>query len=68
MNHMKAARLAANVGQAEAARAIGIGVPTLWRYENGTRRPDALTITRMADLYGCTTDALLGRSEVKHAV
>lgn len=34
---------------------------TISQYETGTNEPDAKTMSRLADLLGCTTDYLLGR-------
>jgi len=43
---------------------IGVRSNTLSGYENGTRSPDPEMIKKLADLYGVTTDYLLGH-EVK---
>src|SRR5690625_7428075 len=39
---------------------IGVRSNTLSGYENGTRSPDPEMIKKLADLYGVTTDYLLG--------
>ena len=49
---LKAMRIAAGIKQSDAARALGIGVNTLWRYESGkTERQDARVLERMKALY-----------------
>ena len=39
---------------------------TLSGYENGTRSPDPLMLSRLADLYNVSLDYLLGRSDYKN--
>ena len=62
MTILRKAREAARLGQGDVARFLRIGVNTLWRYENGTTSPNADILSKMADLYGCSADALIGRS------
>lgn len=33
-------------------------------YENGLRKPDPETLCKLCDIFGCTADYLLGRSDV----
>lgn len=42
---------------------IGVRSNTLSGYENGTRSPDPDMIKTLAELYGVTTDYLLGRTD-----
>lgn len=58
------AREDAGIGFAEAVRLLDTSVSTLWRYESGKkmRRFDADLVAKMAALYKCTVDQLLGRS------
>jgi len=50
--------------QYEAARRLGFSRGKLANYEQGTREPDYEVLEKLADFYECTTDYLLGRSEL----
>lgn len=47
----------------EAADKLGISQPTLSAWEGERKSPSVEGLEKMADLYGVTTDYLLGRSE-----
>jgi len=47
----------------EAAAKLGISQPTLSAWEGGRKSPSVEGLEKMADLYGVSTDYLLGRSE-----
>ena len=57
----KAARLNMKMTTAEACEKLGIAQPTLSAWENGKKTPSVEALKRMADLYGVSTDYLLGR-------
>ena len=50
------------ITQKEAARSLHLSPGTLSNYENGVHEPDYVTLGRLADLYGVSTDYLLGRT------
>ena len=59
---LKQARVAARVSQEEAARVVGKEGPTqISLAESGNRLPPLDSLTKLADLYGVSTDYLLGR-------
>lgn len=45
---------------------LGISQPTLSAWETGNKAPSVEGLEKMADLYGVTTDFLLGRTESEH--
>jgi len=47
----------------EAEDASGVNKDTISRIERGTRTPHALTVARLARVYGRTTEELLGKAE-----
>ena len=49
--------------QEEAASKFGCTVKSLSLYENGSRMAPSELITAAADLFGCSTDYLLGRTD-----
>lgn len=62
MNRIRELRLAANMQQADLARAINVQRAAVSHYETGKRQLDPETICALCDLFGCTADYLLGRS------
>lgn len=60
-NDFARAREAAGIGFREASRRLNVAISTLWKWEAGKGQPPADVVGRMADLYGCSTDFLLGR-------
>lgn len=56
---MKALRVNAGLTQREAAKAIGVTIGTLCRWERGQASPPFEKIARLAELYNCSTDNFL---------
>lgn len=56
------ARENAGLNQREAARRLGVNQSTVCFWETGRNFPRASMLVRMADLYCCTIDELMGRS------
>ena len=63
MNRIKELRLANGWLQAELAEKLKTGKNTISRYETEQRQLDPETIHKLCDIFGCTADYLLGRSE-----
>lgn len=59
----KSARLMNNLKLTEAAEKLGISQPTLSAWESERKSASIDALEKMADLYGVTTDYLLGRIE-----
>ena len=59
----KQARQINKLVMTEAAAKLGISQPTLSAWEGERKSPSIDGLERMADLYGVTTDYLLGRTE-----
>lgn len=57
--HLKAARVNANLTQAEAAESLGISKNTLANYEMYRTIPDIELSKRIANLYGLTVDDII---------
>lgn len=55
---LKAARVNANLSQAEAAAKIGVAVSTLKNWETGKTFPTQPKIERLCDVYGISFDVL----------
>lgn len=54
--------------QRYVADKIGVRSNTLSGYENGTRSPDPDMLVSLADLYGVTTDYLLGKADQPYII
>lgn len=54
------ARVASGVSAARAAAEFGVSTNTLYAYERGAARPNALVVRKMALLYRVSADVLLG--------
>ena len=65
-NKFRTARQLKKLKAIEAAELLGISQPTLSAWETGNKAPSVEGVEKMADLYGVTTDFLLGRSESGH--
>ena len=55
------ARKKNNLKLTVAAKMLGVSQPTLSSWEAGRKSPTIDNLAKMADLYGVTTDYLLGR-------
>lgn len=58
---IKELREARGMNQAELARAVGASRPTVCMWESGARRPGLDFLPVLADVLGCSIDALYGR-------
>lgn len=61
----KTARLARKWKMTETAVKLGVSQPTLSAWESEKKAPGIESLEKMADLYGVTTDYLLGRIPVE---
>ena len=65
MNRIRELREAAGMHQDELGQRLNVGKGAVSRYELGKRYPDPPTICALCDIFGCTADYLLGRSDVR---
>ena len=66
-NKFRTARQLKKLKVIEAAELLGISQPTLSAWETGNKAPSVEGVEKMADLYGVTTDFLLGRTDSEHS-
>ena len=59
---IKELREAAGLSKTELARAMDVDLAAVHRWETGTAMPLAAKLPKLADLLGCSIDALYGRS------
>ncbi len=60
---LRSLRAEANMSQFQVANAIGLSQQTYSKYENQDANIDSATIIKLCDLYGVTSDYLLGIEE-----
>jgi transcriptional regulator with XRE-family HTH domain len=73
MNKLFAERLCAlrkslGMTQQDLADRLGLSRGTIGMYESGHRDPDTTTLSRLADILGCSADYLLGRTPDRHPI
>lgn len=64
VNRIKDLRACKSMRQSDLAKLLNVQPTTISNYELGIREMDAPTINRLCDIFGCTSDYLLGRSPV----
>ena len=64
MNRIRALREGKSWRQSDLAALLNTAPQTVGRYENGDRDIDSATICRLCEIFGCTADYLLCRSEL----
>ena len=64
MIRIKELRKARDWKQDDLARELQVGRQTVGNYETGFRSPDVDTILRLCEIFGCSADYLLGRSDL----
>lgn len=61
---IQAYRQKAHLTQNELAQAINVAQSTVAQYESGARKPDIVTLKKLAAILDCTTDQLLEPIEI----
>lgn len=57
---LRHAREIARLSQTQVANHLGVAANTVCGWEVGERQPKIMQVAKLAELYGCTTDYLLG--------
>ena len=60
---IKELRLERNLTQPQLAKMVGVAKSTISYWENGINEPKASYIIKLAEVFGVTTDYLLGLEE-----
>lgn len=64
MNRLRDIRTSKKMNQADLARLLNVSSMTISRYESGGSEIDSATICRLCDVFDCSADYLLGRSDI----
>ena len=65
MNRIRDLRTASGMSQAKLGDRLGCVGQTISKFENESRHLDPPTINALCDIFGCTADYLLCRSETR---
>lgn len=63
MNRIRELRMSNGWTQTQLGKKLGVARTSVSMYESESRQLDPPTIHALCDLFGCTSDYLLGRSE-----
>lgn len=68
VERLKQERLKLAYNQPELAHRMNVSKQTVSNWENGNRTPDIETLSSLADLFDCSVDYLLGRTDERKAI
>ena len=54
------------LSQKDLAKMFNVKDPTINRYEKGHRQPDTETLIKLSDFFECSTDYILGKSDMRN--
>lgn len=60
-NRIRVLREAQNMTQFELATRLGVQSPAVYKWERGRNNPSVEMALKLADVFGCSLDYLLGR-------
>ena len=63
ISNIRGERSRLDMTQEQLARKLGVAESTVRRWEEGATKPSPDLLLQMSDLFGCTTDYLLERTE-----
>jgi len=61
-------RKEAGMSQLELAEKLGVSQQTVSKYERGIREPDNATLVKLSEIFNCSIDYLLGRTNIKDPI
>ena len=67
VSNIRGERARLGLTQRELANRLGVSVRVVQDWEAGRSKPDVKSVLQMSELFDCTTDYLLGRSEERAA-
>ena len=65
--NIKDIRVRKGLTQSEVAAALEVSSVVYSRYETGSRQPPIETLVKLADIFGCSVDHLLGRLNIEES-
>lgn len=68
ISNLRGERCRQDLSQEELAERLGVSSASIRLWESGTTRPSASNLLAMSDLFGCSVDYLLGRTDERKGV
>ncbi len=68
ISNLRGERCRLDLSQDELAEKLGVSAPTVRMWESGRAKPSAANLLAMSDLFGCSTDYLLQRTDERKGV
>jgi transcriptional regulator with XRE-family HTH domain len=64
MNNIKKARETAKFSQKEVALTLKVSPPTVSEWESGKKNPTVENLKKLSELFSCSIDYLLGKTDI----
>lgn len=68
ISNLRGERCRQDLSQEELAAKLGVSPASIRQWESGTTKPSAANLLAMSDLFGCSTDYLLQRTDERKGV
>lgn len=68
ISNLRGERCRQDLSQEELAERLGVSSATIRQWESGATRPSASNLLDMSDLFDCSVDYLLGRTDERKGV
>jgi transcriptional regulator with XRE-family HTH domain len=68
ISNLRGERCRQDLSQDELAEKLGVSSASIRQWESGTTRPSASNLLAMSDLFQCSVDYLLGRTDERKGV
>ena len=68
ISNLRGERCRMDFSQDELADKLGVSPATVRQWESGATKPSAANLLAMSDMFGCSVDYLLGRTEERKGV
>jgi transcriptional regulator with XRE-family HTH domain len=65
-DRLKQLRKSSDYTQGDLSRKLNVPISTYSNWEQGTRNPDYEKLIQLADIFDCTVDYLIGRTNIKN--
>ena len=68
ISNLRGERCRQDLSQDELAKRLGVSPASIRQWESNTARPSAANLLAMSDMFGCSVDYLLGRTDERKGV
>lgn len=65
-NRIKELRIEKNMLQSDVAKLVGKSERMIGFYENGERDPNTETLAKLSEIFDCSIDYILGKSDIRN--